>query len=140
MLHKIYGSKLYELVYYFDLLLYYQNFLIFRTLPDELYTSELIIKIFTMSLTKLNSVKRKVMSNSPIISMVSNNKVRRDRCINPMNYESHVGKNLRRVSNRIIQMFPLLPFNAVICNSCRNKCSVTKNSNTINDVINRENG
>ena len=56
-------------------------------------------------------------------------KVRKDRCINPYEKDGvprHKGMHLRQISQALLAEKPNLPKNAMICNDCRLKRSVTR--------------
>jgi len=57
-------------------------------------------------------------------------KVYSNRCANPLEKNSHVGKSLRNISQSISEMFPHLPENAKICHNCRKLCNEIKRQDT----------
>lgn len=49
----------------------------------------------------------------------SGSKIHSDRCINPYNLDSHVGKNLRSLSKNMLKFFSQYSGKEKICDSCR---------------------
>jgi len=64
-----------------------------------------------------------------------------DRCCNPFKKPGeigHKGKDLRRITQSVLDKFPRLPTNSKICSACRKKWDVDKNSNDINLNVSNE--
>ena len=61
-----------------------------------------------------------------------------DRCINPFENTSHVGKSLRRISKRISKLFSHLPENSKICHDCRKLCVQNLESRSADDTLTEE--
>lgn len=58
-------------------------------------------------------------------------KIRADRCCNPFALENHKGTGLRKITKKMLVMYPQHNRNAKICNSCRKHKSVNLNESTL---------
>lgn len=65
-------------------------------------------------------------------------RTRQDRCANPLNIASHIGKRLRKPSKRILGKFPNLPPNSRICRTCATTCDGDDMSKSLDSTISEE--
>lgn len=55
-------------------------------------------------------------------------KIQSKRCANPLNVDSHVGKDLRNISNSLLKLFPNLHEKSEICQNCRRSVFESQNN------------
>lgn len=61
--------------------------------------------------------------------------VRTDRCVNPLGFDNHIGKALRKISKRLIEKFPYLSVNSRVCKKCVNMCNKGDDSNSMDTTL-----